>query len=77
MTIANDIIIYGFNVDGSDHDRTVRKVLEKAKSVGMRFNPSKCQFRKTEVKFFWTGTNKGRCHSQSSQNRCTQKFARA
>ena len=46
VAIADDIIIYGFKEDGSDHDRTVRKVLEKAKSVGMRFNPSKCQFRK-------------------------------
>ena len=30
----------------------VRKVLDKAKAVSMRFNPSKCQFRKTQVKFF-------------------------
>ena len=52
VAIADNIIIYGFKEDGSDHDMTVRKVLEKAKSVGMRFNPSKCQFRKTEVKFF-------------------------
>ena len=52
MAIANDIIIYGFKEDGSDHDRTVRKVLDKANSVGMRFNPSKCQFRQEKVKFF-------------------------
>ena len=30
----------------------MRQVLEKAKAVGMRFNPTKCQFRKTQVKFF-------------------------
>ena len=52
VAVADDIIIYGFKEDGSDQNMTVRKVLEKAKSVGMRFNPSKCQFRKTEVKFF-------------------------
>ena len=52
MAIADDIIIYGFGEDGSNHDRTVRKVLDHAKSVGMRFNPTKCQFRKTQVKFF-------------------------
>ena len=45
-------IIYGFKSDGSDHDKTVREVMEKAKKVGMRFNPTKCQFRYTEVKFF-------------------------
>ena len=52
MAIADDVIIYEFKEDGSDHDRTVRKVLDKAKSVGMRFNLTKCQFRKMHVKFF-------------------------
>ena len=52
MAIADDIIMYGFKEDGSDHDKTVRQVLNKAKSVGMHFNPSKYQFRRKEVKFF-------------------------
>ena len=52
MAIADDIIIFGFRDDGKDHDVTVRQVLDKVKAVGMRFNPSKCQFRKTSVKFF-------------------------
>ena len=52
MAIADDIIIFGFRDDGKDHDVTVRQVLDKAKAVGMRFNPNKCQFRKTSVKFF-------------------------
>ena len=52
MAIADDIIMYGYKNDGSDHDKTVRQVLDKAKSVGMRFNPNKCQFRKMQVKFF-------------------------
>ena len=30
----------------------VREVLDKAKAVGMWFNPNKCQFRKAQVKFF-------------------------
>ena len=34
------------------HDRTVRKVLDKAKTVGMRFNLTKFQFRKMQLKFF-------------------------
>ena len=45
MAIANDIIMFGCKEDGSDHDNTVRKVLDKARSVGMRFNPTKCQFK--------------------------------
>ena len=52
VAIADDIIIYGFDKDRVDHDKMVRKVMDKAKAVGMRFNPTKCQFRKTEVKFF-------------------------
>ena len=52
IAIADDIIIYGFDNDGMDHDKTVRQVMEKAKEVGIRFNPTKFQFRYTEVKFF-------------------------
>ena len=52
VTIADDIIIFGFSPDGTDHDMTVRQVMNKAKEVSMRFNPSKCQFKRTEVKFF-------------------------
>ena len=35
MAIADDIIMFGFKDDGSDHDKMVRQVLNKAKSVGM------------------------------------------
>ena len=44
--------MFGYREDGKDHDKTVREVLDKAKAVGMHFNPSKCQLRKTQVKFF-------------------------
>ena len=37
---------------GSDHDRTVLEVMDKARSVGMRFNPAKCQFKQKQVKKF-------------------------
>ena len=52
VVITDDIIIYGFDNDGTDHDKTVRQVIKKAQEVGMHFNSTKCQFRKTEVKFF-------------------------
>ena len=52
MAIADDVIMFGFKEDGSDHDSTVRKVLNKARSVGMWFNPTKCQFKQKQVKFF-------------------------
>ena len=77
MAIADDIILYGLKEDGSDHDRTVRKVLDKAKLAGMRFNPTKCEFRKMQVKFFGLVLTRDGVISDPSQNRCTQKIARA
>ena len=52
MAIADNIIIFGFDENGNDHDKTVIEVLEKARSVGMRFNPEKCQFKQRQVKIF-------------------------
>ena len=52
MVITDDIIMYGFKEDGSNHDSTVRKLLDKARCVGMQFNPTKCQFKQKQVKFF-------------------------
>lgn len=51
IAIANDIIIFGYK----QMDLTmmiVRSVMRKAKEVGMRFNPNKCQFKKTSGRFF-------------------------
>ena len=52
MTIADDIIIFGYKKGGSDHDFTMRSVMKKTKEVGMHFNPNKCQFKKIQVNFF-------------------------
>ena len=54
VAITDDIIIFGFNPDGTDHDMTVRQVMNKAKEVSMRFNPTKCQFKRTS-KILWCG----------------------
>ena len=51
MAIA-DNIMFGCKEDASNHDSTVRKVLDKARSVGMWFYPTKCQFKQKQVKFF-------------------------
>ena len=32
VAIADDIIIYGFDKEGTDHDQTVRLVMQKARS---------------------------------------------
>ena len=69
MAIADDIIIFGYRDDGRDHDATVRQVLDKAKAVGMKFNPSKCQFRKTFSKILWLGTVEKWSISRPSKDR--------
>ena len=51
VAIAENIIIYGLESVDSDHDKTVRQVVEKARKVGMRFNSTKCQFHQTQVNF--------------------------
>ena len=51
VAITDDIIIYGYDADGTGHEKTERSQ-KKTQEVGMHFNPSKCQFRKTEVKIF-------------------------
>ena len=61
VAIADDIIAFGFKSDGSDHDATVRQIMNKAKQVGMRFNPTKCQFKHEEVKFFGMVLNRQGC----------------
>ena len=38
--IADDIVIFGY--DDSDHDQTLYAVLDRARKVGMHFNPDKC-----------------------------------
>ena len=68
VAIVDDIIIFGFNPDGTNHVMTVRQVMNKAKEVGMRFNPAKCQFKHDEVKFFGMVLNRQRCHTRPSKN---------
>ena len=74
MAIADDIIMFGFKDDGSDHDKTVRQVLDKAKSVGMQFNPNKCQFRKKRSKIFRSNFVKTWSFTRPIKNRSPKKL---
>ena len=65
MAIADDIIMYRYRNDGSDHDKVVRQVLDKAKAVGMWFNPNKCQFRENTGEILWIDTVETRCLTRS------------
>ena len=50
--IADDIIVYGYEDDGSDHDKNLQAVMSRARETGLRFNADKCKIRCTELPFF-------------------------
>ena len=49
--IANDIIIWGDNEDGSDHDAALARFLQVTRENGLRINFDKIQYKTTEVTF--------------------------
>ena len=48
--IADDIVILGYN--DHDHDQTLYTVLDRARKVGMKFNPDKCTFKRDSISFY-------------------------
>jgi len=43
--IADDIVVYGYKSDFSDHDENLCAVLQRAQETGLRFNLDKYKFR--------------------------------
>lgn len=52
INIVDDILVFGFEEDGSDHDRAVEALMERAKQKNIKFGKPKCRFRVTAVPFF-------------------------
>ena len=50
--IADDILIIGYDKDGTDHDRAVYRVLRHCRDVNLKLNKDKCHFRCTSIPFF-------------------------
>ena len=50
--IADDIVVYGYNSDFSDHDENLCAVLQCALETDLHFNLDKCKFRCTQIPFF-------------------------
>ena len=48
--IADDVMIHGETDD--QHDRHLLQVLNKCREIGLKLNPDKCSFGKSEVKFY-------------------------
>ena len=47
--IVNDILIWGSTEE--EHDANLRKVLERARQIGLKLNLSKCKFSARSVSF--------------------------
>ena len=50
--IADDILVKGYDKDGTDHDKAVYKVLSWCQDVNLKLNKEKHHFRCTSVPFF-------------------------
>ena len=50
--IGDDILIIGYDNDGTDHDEAVHKVQQRCKEVNLKLNKEKCHFRCTSIPFF-------------------------
>ena len=50
--IADDLLIWGNEEDGSDHDRAFQSVLETTHKNNLKLNIAKIQYRQKKVTFF-------------------------
>ena len=50
--IADDILVIGYDKDGTDHDEAVYKVLKQCQDVNLKLNKEKCHFRCMSIPFF-------------------------
>ena len=50
--IAYDILVIGYDKEGTDHDETVNRVLKHCQDVNLKLNKDKCHFRCMAIPFF-------------------------
>ena len=48
----DDILVIGYDDDGTDHDAMVHTVLHRCKKVNLKLNKEKCHVRCTSIPFF-------------------------
>ena len=52
FSIADDILIVGFNEQGIDHDVTLDKALRIGRKANLKLKNNKCLLRCTRIAFF-------------------------
>ena len=50
--IADDILVIGYDKDGTDNDKAVYSVLRQCQDVNLKLNKDKCHFRCTSMPYF-------------------------
>ena len=50
--IADNILVIGYDKDGTDHDGAVYRGLRCCQDVNLKLNKDKCHFRCTSIPFF-------------------------
>ena len=51
--VMDDIVVWG--KDQTEHDQRLKKVVDKAKSCGLKFNKDKCKFRQDQISYVLSG----------------------
>ena len=49
LCLMNDVLVVG--KDQTEHDERLKAVLQKIETAGATLNPSKCEFRRRQLKF--------------------------
>ena len=49
---CSNILVIGYNEDGTDHDEAVYSVLRQCQEVNLKLNKDKCHFRYMSILFF-------------------------
>lgn len=52
LSICDDIVVYGFEEDGSDHDKALRQLMFRARERNCRFNSEKFVVKTSEIPFY-------------------------
>ena len=52
FSIADEILVVGYEADCKDHNKTLWRVLQICRQVNLKLNKDKCPFKCTSVQFF-------------------------
>ena len=54
FSIADDILVVGYEANGKDHDETLQRVLKICRQVNLKLKKDHCHYRCTSVPYFWS-----------------------